>query len=228
MGQPCPNPMSKVWPSLSTLSLLQTPAWPKKDWDTLVKTRIVSWHERNLRNDAVSNSKMQFLNVQLYGLSGRSHPALQGIMTTQDAKKLRLHLKFLTCDFMSNKRLSLDQPNISSACSLCNALLDSTSHILVSCRSTSDVRSRLWPELMNTVAAVQPMSKILDPNPPPELLTLFILDCSSFNLPCSIRIPAHNPKISAIYRVARDWCFGIASERFRLFRLLRAKTTWQV
>ena len=134
-----------------------------------------------------------------------------GILTTQDAKKLRLHLKFLTGDFMSNERLSLDKPTISSACSLFNAPLDFTSHILVSCRSTADVRSRLWPELMNMVAAVQPMSKILDPNPPPYLLTQFILDSSSINLPCSIRVPVHNPGISGIYRVARDWCFGIAS-----------------
>ena len=126
----------------SPLSLLQTPAWPKEDWDTLLKTRIVSWHKRALRQDSATNSKIHFLNVQLYGLTGRCHPALQGILTTQDAKKLRLHLKFLTGDFMSNKRLSLDKPTISSACSLCNSPLDSTSHILVSCRSTSDV-SRL-------------------------------------------------------------------------------------
>ena len=50
---------------------------------------------------------------------------------------------------------------------------------------------------MNTVAAVQPMPKILDSNPSAEMLTQFILDCS-------IQIPALNPGISEIYHVVRE------------------------
>ena len=174
---------------------------------------------------SVYNSKMIYLNVQLYGLTGRHHPALQYIQTTQDAKKLRLHLKFLTCDFMTNERLAQDQPATSKACSLCSDPLDSIQHVLISCRATSDIRSRLFPELLNTVAQVQPMSSILEENVPPSVLTQFLLDCTSFNLPDSYRIPVHNPGISAIYCIARDWCFGIATERSRLLKQLRAKTT---
>ena len=40
---------------------------------------------------------MKYLNVQLSGLTGAPHPALRNISTTQDVKKLRHHLKFLTC-----------------------------------------------------------------------------------------------------------------------------------
>ena len=148
------------------LSLLQTPAWPKIQWDTLVKTRITTWHEQRLRSMSENNSKMAFLNVQLYGLTGRAHPALQNILTTQDAKKLRLHLKFLTCDLITNERLSRDNPTISPACPLCNDSLDSTTHVLTSCQALSEVRARIFPELMNTVAQVQPMSGILSHNNP--------------------------------------------------------------
>ena len=92
------------------LALLQTPAWSKSDWNTLVKTRVTVWHERALRLQSLSNSKMEHFNVQLYGLSGRCHPALLGIMTTRDAKKLRLHIKFLSGDFLTNERRAIDQP----------------------------------------------------------------------------------------------------------------------
>ena len=101
-----------------------------------------------------------------------------------------------------------------------NIIVESTEHVLVSCRATSEVRSRLFPELMNKVSQVQPMSKILDSNIPSSILTQFIIDCASFNLPTSVRIPVHNPGISEIYSMARNWCYGIARERSRLLKQL--------
>ena len=159
---------------------------------------------------------MKYLNVQLHGLSGRSHPVLHNILTTQDSKKLRLHLKFLTCDYIRYD---------SQACSLCNdaeddisVCSDPTEHVLVRCRATSSVRQRLFPELMNTVSRVNPTSGILLYNVSPSILSQFILDCTSFNLPDSVRIPVHNHGLSDIYRISRDWCFAIHSERVRLLR----------
>jgi hypothetical protein len=108
-------------------------------------------------------------------------------------------MKFLTGAFLTNERLSIDQPNLSPACSLCDQPVESIEHVLVACRATSDVRSRLLPELMNIVATVQPKCGILQHNPTASILTQFILDCTSLNLPDSIRVPAHNPGISAIY-----------------------------
>ena len=99
---------------------------------------------------------MCYLNIQLTGLSGHSHPILHNISTTQEVKKLRLHIKFLTCDYLTNERLSKTYPNRSPACDLCSAQLDSIEHILVACIATAEVRRRLYPELLNTVADVQP------------------------------------------------------------------------
>ena len=146
---------------------------------------------------------------------------LHNISTSQDAKKRRLHLKFLTGDFLSNERLSIDQPNLSPACSLCDAPVESIEHILVVCRATSEVRNRLLPELMNVVASVQPTCQILKNNPTASILSQFILDCTSLNLPESIRVPAHNPGISAIYRVSRDWCFAANSDRSNCLKTVR-------
>ena len=51
--------------------LLSGPACSKSSLNTLVKTRVTVWHEEDLRRKAASNSKMQYLNVELCGLSGR-------------------------------------------------------------------------------------------------------------------------------------------------------------
>ena len=205
----------------SPLTLLQcSPPATRESWSSLVKTRVTAWHERELRKCAENNSKMKYLNVQLSGLSGRPHPILHNISNTLDVKKLRVHLKFLTSDFLTNERLSLDRPGVSAACDLCHDPTDSIEHILTSCLSTSEVRSRLYPELVNTVAQVQPMSTILHYHPPPHILTQFILDCTSLNLPDSIRVPSHNPGVSKICKVSRDWCYAINSERSRLIKRL--------
>ena len=205
----------------SPLSLLQTsPPWSKEFWNCLVKTRVTVWHETNLRRISLHNSKMKYLNVQLLGLSGAVHPALRNINTTQDVKKLRLHVKFLTCDLLTNERKSLDQPSMSPACLLCHAPVESLEHVLVVCKATQLVRDRLLPELLNTVLSVQPSSSILLPNRDNSILSQFLLDCTSVNLPETYRIPAHNPGISMIFKLSRDWSFSINAERSRQLKKL--------
>ena len=87
----------------------------------------------------------------------------KNILSTQDAKKLCLHLKFLTCDFFCNELISRYQPATSSACVLCPSPspVDSIEHALVSCLAMTEIRSRLYPELVNTVAQVKPNCDIL-------------------------------------------------------------------
>ena len=204
--------------SLPPLSLIQTPPWSKHVWSCLVKSRITNWYETELRQRSLQNSKMKYLNVNLLGLSGAPHPAVRNICSNQDAKKLRLHLKFLTSDILTNERLSLNQPHHSAACTLCYDPLDSIEHIMATCRATDDVRGRLLPELLNVVARVQPLCAILEHQTynTPSILTQFVLDCSSLNLPDKARIPANHPHITDVFRISRDWAFAIYSERTRL------------
>ena len=132
------------------------------------------------------------------------------------------HLKFLTGDFLSNERLNLDQPHRSPACQLCDAPVESSEHILVVCKAMQDVRSKLIPDLMNTVAQVQPTCRLLQSHAPQaSILAQFILDCSSLNLPDSFSVPAHNPAFSAIFTISRRWTFAISSARSRLVKALK-------
>ena len=175
--------------------------------------------EKKWRSQASTNSKMTYLNVELFGLSGRQHPALFHVYDTREVMKMRLHLKFLTGDYLSFRRLAEDNGKQDTHCRICPADMEDIQHILVECRGTAEVRSRLLPELLNTVSVIQPCSGILDhQHLSPRDLTQFILDCGSFNLINKYRLSYENPGIFEIYRVARNWCFGIHNERKRILK----------
>jgi hypothetical protein len=162
---------------------------------------------------------MQYLNIQLTGLSGRSHPALLNINTTQDSKKLRLHLKFLTGDYQTGWRRSRDLPGTDPACRLCMAPTENTEHILATCPALAEERQRMFPDLMNPVADVQPSCKILQTHTP-TIFAQFILDCTSINLADDYLIPANNLINQDIFALARDWCFAVSNSRARQIKAL--------
>ena len=205
------------------LQLMETEsAWNKEKWKCLVNTTITVHFEKELRIEASTNSKMKYLNVQLLGLSGQPHPALQNICTTQDCKRLRAHLKFLSGDYFCGERKAIDVPGSNPKCVLCPAPVESPEHILSVCKATADVRQRLLPELLNTVLEVQPSCSILDGCSNSEL-TQFILDCTSINLDNSMRIPSHNPGIGKVFRISRDWCFAVSNRKVRLVTAQKKK-----
>ena len=63
------------------LLMTQNSIIPSKiSWKQLVTTKVTVYHEAELRAKATSNSNLQYLNVQLLGLSGLPHPALHYIL----------------------------------------------------------------------------------------------------------------------------------------------------
>ena len=158
---------------------------------------------------------MKYLNVQVQGLSGVPHPALLNIENVQEIAKLRAHIKLLSGDFLTAERLHKDNGK-SAQCRLCPALVESVSHVLTQCRATSDIHSRMLPELLNTVASVDSSCSILELQNQTQYLTQFLLDCTSLNLPAKCRIPAHNPTVHQIFAVSRNWCYATTKERARL------------
>ena len=189
------------------LLLMQTsPPLNKSDWNDMVKTRVTAWHERRLRLLSAPNSKMKYLNVELQGLTGRPHPALSKILNVQDVRKVRAHLKFLTLDFHHLQ----ESPGQSSYCCLCHEDISCTvEHLIATCRVTLDIRSRMFPELVNVLASVWPNCQFLEYPPPPKILLQFILDPTSFNLPNDVRLPILCPNLDEVFRVSRDWCYAI-------------------
>ena len=164
------------------------------------------------------NLNLEYFNVQLLGLTGRPHAAPMYISNTRDSYKLRAHLKFLTGDMLSFDKISRERGG-DPRCRLCQAVREHTQHILTECRSTSDIRERLYPELVKLVADIQPSSGLLDKQQTPNrLLMQFILDPASMNLPNSHRISFQHPRLLDLYRLSRDWCYAIDSCRSKLLK----------
>ena len=203
------------------LHLLQYPAPSKASWKELIKTRVTVAAEQHWRREASNNSKMKYLNVNLLGLCGRPHPALLNIKTTRDTEKLRLHLKFLSGDFLTQQRIAKERKTSGPQCRICTAPEEDICHVLTTCRGTADVRERILPELLNTVAKANPCSGLLDlPELSMQTLTQFILDCGSPNLNNNIRLSYDHPITPEIFRISRDWCFSINNARTRLLKSL--------
>ena len=83
------------------LVYLQNDPPVKSTFKELVMTKITAFHENELRKKAQENDLMQYLNVNLSGLRGRHHPSLSNLITVNEDKKMRPHLKLLTGDYQS-------------------------------------------------------------------------------------------------------------------------------
>ena len=83
------------------LTCLRKDAPSKSEYKETVITKILAFHEKEMKLQASGNSKMQYLHVSLDGLRGRHHPCLSNIVTVEEVRKLRPHLKFLSGDYLT-------------------------------------------------------------------------------------------------------------------------------
>ena len=137
----------KMYNFESPLSCLMRDPPSKSFFKELIITKISAFHEKELKSQANSNSKMSYLNVSLFGLRGRHHPCLSNIVRVEDVRKLRPHLKFLTGDYFTYETQYKQSGKGSPSCKLCNTEPESTCHIIAICKEYSNVRSRISTEL---------------------------------------------------------------------------------
>ena len=186
------------------------------------RARVTVFHEKELRGKAARNTNLQYLNVQLQGLSGRPHASLLHIAETREALKFRAHMKLLTGDFLSYELLA-NQRGSDPSCRLCPSPLESTKHILTECLATSELRERLLPDLLNLLHDIQPSNRLLEISRSNTVLTQFILDPTSHNLSNDYRIPVQHPGLKELFRLSCDWCFAIRSSRAKKLKNLKVK-----
>ena len=160
---------------------------------------------------------MKYLNTSLTGLRGRLHPALSNIVTTQEVKKSRIHIKMLVGDYYTYTN---DVKSFRSGGSpQCRACSDPTSredlvHILTQCISYREIRERIileYSEALISSESQLSMDDVLETN---ENLCQFILDHSSINL--SKRINVRDPALHTLFRISRNYCDAISCERKRI------------
>ena len=144
------------------------------------------------------------MNVSYDGLRGRHHPSLANIKTAIDVKKLRPHLKLLTCDYFTLQSKYDHSKKGSPLCKACDKENETIPHIVATCEAYEEFRKRL----LDQISEVYPALPVLDD---PEVKTQFILDPTSLNL--AQRINRNDPVVPQIFSFIRDFCFRTHNER---------------
>ena len=180
-----------------------------------VLSKICAHHERSLRAMALGNSKMLYLNVSLTGLRGRHHPALTGLITTQEVRKARIHLKMLSGDYLTYE-IKSNQSGGSPHCRCCPSPshTESIQHILTICEAYSDLRNRILAEYKETCELSKSKISFSDICSDDESLSQFILDPSSLNL--RVRVPLSDPILVKLFQISRDYCHAINAARTKI------------
>ena len=110
----------------------------------------------------------------------------------------------------------------SSNCRLCKpnsapcSNIENICHIVTQCPAYSDVRNRILLQMEIIVKKSEnkiDFRKILSNN---ELLTQFILDCTSLNLP--ERISPSDEICERVLMLSRDFCYSISKKRLCLLK----------
>ena len=200
------------------LALIKGSPWSKERWKMVTRTAVTVYHERIWRDKALTNSKCGFLNVKASGLTGRPHPVISGVLTTQEVMRSRIHLKMLAGDYPCSAYIGSDRGQDTS-CKLCSVLhpqypppCEDMVHVLTECRVLADTRSRYIPDLLNIVAQHLPHST-LPGNTNNTELTQFILDPSSLNLPSVTRISPDHPALHLVLTTCHTLCHAIHKHR---------------
>ena len=201
------------------LSCLQKQPPEKSTYKEIIATKIISFHEKEMKMKAEDNRLMKYLNVNLFSLRGRHHPALANIITTDEVKKLRPHLKFLTGDYLTYERKYQESGQGDPTCRTCKQESESISHIISQCSAYNSIRDRIFLEFSEVCKFTKNSINFENLKSDESVLTQFILDPTSFNL--KNRVNIGDPAVPALFKLSRDLCTAIHAERTRKLRELQ-------
>ena len=201
------------------MELLQQKAPQKREWKTNIETRIISFHEKQLRHRALNISQMKYFNISTLGLSGnKCHPAISGINTANDVKRSRFHLKMLLGDLYTYKTKS-EQSGGDPNCILCIKYnpepvfqVEDILHILMKCNSFNSIRENYFNqyEILFQTTDFE-IDKVMKDQ---EEMCQFILDCTSLNL--KRRLHCQDQQIDDVFKISRNLRNDINVKRLQL------------
>ena len=139
---------------------------------------------------------------------------------------MRPHIKMLTGDYQCFAYLAQDR-GMEPHCRLCRLLLDAQDqapaedieHLLTSCRATADTRSRIMPEILNALTTSFPSNRLLT-KPNHIMLTQFLLDPCSMNLPNDIRLPPEHMNFTLITKLCCSLTNALHKDRTRQLKAM--------
>ena len=205
--------ISRMYQLEDPLSCLEKFPPSKSAYKELISTKITSFHEKEMKVKAKENSLMHYMNVNLCSLRGRVHPSLANIITTKDVKMLRPHVKFLTGDYLTYQRRYQESGKGNPICKICTLENESICHILTQCPAYQSTRDKILQEFEEICSVIQSNFNFENIKTDPETLTQFLLDPTSFNL--KTRVHINDPVVPDLFKLSRDYCYAIHSERTR-------------
>ena len=159
---------------------------------------------------------MRYLNVDMTGLRGRNNPCLSNIITTEEVRKLRPYLKFLTGDYLTYQR-KFEETNEGSRES------ESICHVISICHEYEDIRSRILKEMAELCLLAKSKINFENILSDPEVLAQFLLDPASFNL--GTRVHISDPILQNMFKISRYICWAIHSRRMKALKILSSRQT---
>ena len=161
-----------------------------------ILSKITAFHERELRKIALSKDEtsMKYLNVSLLGLGGRLHPAITGVTTTHQVRKIRPHIKMLTGNYLTFEVKSR-QSGGSDQCRLCSNDVESLEHLIAQCVQLNDLRKRIKTTFTNICQQADIPIDISQLST--HDFTQFTLDPSSMSL--STRVNISHPMLPQLF-----------------------------
>ena len=199
-------------------TLLKKTPPPKHVFKTDIETRITSFHERELREKASNIRRMKYFNITVIGLSGKGHPAILNLYSSNDVKRSRYHLKMLMGDFYSFEVQNLHSGS-SPFCKLChkedsneNKKVENTCHILASCTALLDIRTKYYQYYNQKLSDSYMNFDSIFSNE--ESACQFVLDPTSMNL--ESRINFTDPLATELFNISRNFCYDMCTRRLEL------------
>ena len=190
----------------------------RSEYKALVNTKIKVYHETVLREAASRNSQMEYLNVSTIGLGGRHHPALANLVSTQDVRMSRPHLKFLSGNYLTYD-VKASQSGGSARCRICSSGSNETvCHVISTCQALSVERNKLLNEFEKLCSLTKNQINFTDMKESETKLCQFILDPTSLNL--GVRVSLNDPLLPDFFRLTRDYCFLMDKTRIRLLKVI--------
>ena len=187
---------------------------------------IYAHHERILRADASSNSRMTKLNVQLQSLHS-PHPMLKDITSARDVTKLKSQIKLVSGDFWTNDIIG-ERSKTSTACLICKAPVEDESHVfgINGCPGLNEPKPRILADIIQAAENCSPPLNICHEDN--KKFIQFLADPSSFFLDHDSRVDANNSHdCLPIFKVCRDYVYAVATLRFRKIKELKLSSNLQ-
>ena len=182
-----------------------------------ILTGITAFYEKELRMEASTNSCMEYLNVSVSGLRGRHHPALSNMITTEEVRTGRCHIKMLCGDYLTYKKKS-DQSGGSPHCRVCGerSQPEDISHIISQCPAYSVLREEKIKEIKSVCQKSRTKIIFDEIESDSNQLCQFILDPTSLNL--KQRLTPCDPILGEIFQTCRNLCHRINNTRWNILK----------